>query len=179
MIIGISGKRGTGKSVSADHLVKKHKFIKLSFADDLRALAKQMFPFTDLDFNSPGRKEKPWKTYEWSPRDFLLHLGEFGRYHDKDYWLKRALAKCKDSPHINYVIDDVRFINEADTIRFHSGKIIRIERYEKHNPYGKNLDIPSETEMDDYKFDFTVERVWNLAMENLYKQLDIAMEDLK
>ena len=177
MIIGISGKRGTGKSVSAEHLVKKYKAVKLGFADDLRALAKTIFPFTDLDFNSVGRKEKPWKLYNWSPREFLIHLGEFCRYHDRDYWLKKALSKCTD-PKVLYVFDDVRFLNEASAIREKGGKIIRINRYEKHNPFGKNLDLPSETELDQYEFDFTVHELHNVKIEGLYGQLDLFMSDL-
>lgn len=175
VLIGISGRRGVGKTSAADHLVSKHKFTKLSFADDLRSLAKQMFPFTDVDFNSVGRKEKPWRTYEWSPRDFMLHLGEFCRYHDKDYWVKRALVRCVN-PEGNYVFDDVRFNNEADAIKKLGGRILRVERYEKHNPYGKDLDIPSETELDKYKFDMEIPKMRNLTLENLYSQVNAFLE---
>ena len=176
-IIGISGRRGSGKSTSADYLVKKYRAVKLSFADDLRALAKTIFPFTDIDFNSPIRKEKPYKHYDWTPREFLIHLGEFCRYHDKGYWLNKAMARCVD-PKALYVFDDTRFLNEAEAIKAKGGKIIRINRYEKHNPYGKNLDIVSETELDTYKFDFVCHELYNVKLEGLYGQLDLFMSDL-
>lgn len=176
MIIGLSGKRGTGKTTAADYLVKKYKAVKLSFADDLRALAKQIFPFSDLDFSSVGRKENPWKHYDWSPREFAIHLGEFCRYHDRNYWLDRAMAKAKDDKTL-YVFDDTRFQNEAKAIKDKGGKIVRINRYEKHNPFGKNLDLPSETDLDKYEFDFVVHELHNVKLDGLYGQLDLFMSD--
>lgn len=175
MLIGISGRRGVGKTAAALHMVKKHKYVKHSFAQDLRDMAKTMFPFTENDFNLPSKKESPFKTYEWSPREFMVGLGDFLRYHDQDYWLKRALVRCVD-PKASYVFDDVRFPNEADAIRAKGGKILRIERYEKQNPYGKNLDIASESSLDTYNFDYRIEPMWNLTLAELHRQVDAFLE---
>ncbi len=175
MIIGISGKRGVGKTTSTNYLVKKYGFTKVGFADDLKLMAKMFYPFTDYDFGSG--KEHKYKGHEWTPREFLLHLGELMRYHDKDYWLKRLMAKCVDETK-NYCIDDLRFKNEAQAIVIGGGKLIRIERYEKKNPYGKDLDIPSEKDLDDYAFDYTVPKVRNCSMTELEKQLDGFMGEI-
>ncbi len=173
--MGISGKRGVGKSTAAKYLVKKYGFIRVGMADDLKALAKTMFPFTDRDFDLG--KEHKYKQYDWTPREFLIHLGELMRYHDPDYWLKRLMAKCADDTK-NYCVDDLRFKNEAQAIVISGGKLLRIERYEKKNPYGKDLDIPSEKDLDDYTFDFTVPRVRNCSMTELERQLDAFMGEL-
>lgn len=172
MIIGISGKRGVGKTLAANHIAKEHKFKVVSFAGELKSMARSMFKFSDNDLTIPTKKESPWKGHDWSPRDFMIHLGEFMRFHETDYWLNRGIDACVEHVKNNYVFDDVRYINEADAIRKLGGVILRIERYEKHNPYGKNLDTPSETDLDKYTFDYTVERVWNIEHEDLFRQVD-------
>lgn len=174
MLIGISGKRGVGKSLAAAYLAKHHRFIRVSFADDLRVAAKHLLPFTENDLSIPAKKEAKFKNYDFSPRDFMINLGEFMRFHDRSYWLNRGLAKCSD-PKLNYVFDDVRYKNEADAIKSHGGRLVRIERYEKQNPYGKNLDTPSETDLDDYNFDFLVGAMWNNSQSELYRQMDAFM----
>lgn len=171
MIIGISGKRGVGKTTAALYGVKKHGFVRVSFAEELKTLAKLLFPFKENDLIVPAKKEGKFMEYDWSPREFLINLGEFCRYHDPEYWLKRGLGKCADASK-TYVFDDVRYKNEADAIKAQGGKIIRVNRYEKANPYGKDLDIRSETELDDYKFDYVVEKAWNTSKEELYRQFD-------
>ena len=171
-IIGLSGKRGVGKTTLADYLSAAHKFVQVSFADSLRDIAKTLFPFDLKDLSDPRVKERPYGVYDWTPREFLINLGEFMRYHDKNYWLTKGLSRC--SANETYVFDDVRYVNEADCIRSTGyGYIVRINRYEKDNPYGKNLDIPSESQLDDYKFDYVVEHCQNTTLTSLYRQGDI------
>ncbi len=166
-ILGISGKRGAGKTALALHLAKRYGFVRVSFAEDIRRICRMMFPLTEADLTDPKRKEAPWADYDWSPRDFMLHLGEFMRFHDKDYWLRVALAKCTDGKKV-YVFDDLRFLNEADALRNVGAKLIRVNRYEHQNPYGKNLDIESETQLDSYKFDYVVEDCRNTTLKQLH-----------
>lgn len=172
MILGISGKRGVGKTLAASHLVKNHGFKSVSFAKPLKDMAKTMFPFTEADMTVPKRKEGPWRRHDWSPREFLIHLGEFMRFHEHDYWLNRGMAECVDPVKNNYVFDDVRYKNEADSIKAAGGVLLRVERYTKQNPYGKDLDTPSETDLDAFTFDYTVEKMWNTNQEDLFRQVD-------
>lgn len=170
-IVGISGWRGNGKTTLANLLAIKHGYQRVSFAEPLKALAKQVFPFDDVDLTSPKRKEQKWRGHDWSPREFLVNLGEFARFHEPSIWLNKGISQCKDADG-KYVFDDVRYFNEADAIKALGGKLIRLNRYEKDNPYGKHLTITSETQLDDYKFDMIIHEFDNKDIPDLRKQAD-------
>lgn len=176
IIIGMSGKRGVGKTTAANYLVQNYRFKKVSFAEKLKETAKLMFPFTDYDF-STAAKEKPYKNYPWTVREFLINLGAFARFHDSDYWVK-AVGLDKMAGRI--VIDDVRFPNEVEILKGLGAKIVRLERYPKLNVYGPTeLDDPSETSLDDYKgFDFSIHSCYNTTMEELKTQMDRLVRDI-
>lgn len=171
IIIGMSGVMGSGKTVSANYLQEVYKFKKVSFAASLKEKAKLFFPFSEFDFTAG--KQKKYKSYDWTVREFLIHLGSFARFHDSDYWVKESGI---DNAVGRIVIDDVRFPNEVDYLKKLGAKLIRLKRYEKLNIYGKGLDDPSETSLNDYKdFDYIVEDCVNTTLPSLYKQLDNAM----
>lgn len=171
ILIGMSGKRGVGKTVCAKHLERFYGFQRKSFADSLRSHAKMLLPFTDDDLSDPKKKEAKFGKYDFTPREFMIHLGEFMRFHDKDYWVNVVLNSLKKTG--KYVIDDVRYENEASLIKNLGGKLIRVERYEQYNPYGKNLDIDSETSLDNYKdFDYEIPSPRNLSLKELTEQVD-------
>ena len=176
MIIGISGRRGVGKTTAAKYMEKFYGFTVVSLAEPIRELASSLFPFNQLDFSDPKRKESNFRNYDWTPRDFIIRLGEFMRFHEESYWLKRAISKLKKDG--LYVIDDLRFTNEAEVLKKMDAQIIRINRYEGKNPYGKNLDIPSEKDLDEYPFNFTVNEIQNLTLTSLTDNIDIIMNDL-
>ena len=175
VILGISGKRGVGKTLLASHLVRTCGFIKVSFAERLKEIAKSIFPFTESDLATPSLKEKKFKTYDWSPREYLINLGEFIRYHDPEYFLREALAKCTQKDGY-YVFDDVRYQNEFNLIHNVGGKVIRLERSEKDNPYGKNLDTISETDLDKAEFDYKIDKFRNTSVKELYAHTEAILD---
>lgn len=166
-ILGISGKRGVGKTALANHLVKTCGFIKVSFADELRRLSQLLFPFNLKDFTDPKKKESKFGDYDWSPREFLIHFGEFIRFHDENYWIKKAIeSMTKDNAW--YVFDDLRYKNEAQILKSVGAKLIRVNRYPAENPYGKDLDTTSETNLDKYSFDYVIEASRNRDLTELH-----------
>lgn len=175
MIIGFSGKKGTGKTTASNYVSRLYGFKTRSFASPLRDIAKSLFGFKDTDFHL-NNKEKPFLDYDWCPREFMVNLGQFLRYHDTDYWVKRiGLDKVYD-----YSIDDVRFKNEAEHIKKMGGIIIRIERYTKQNPYYNSAmanDI-SETDLDDYEFDYRITEPQNVELEDLQAACSNIMKTL-
>lgn len=73
---------------------------------------------------------------------------EYRRTEDPDYWTKAWTKKVEsfDLENIHILIDDVRFMNELDTVRAENGLIIKIER-PGFNGAGNHA---SETSLDAY-----------------------------
>jgi hypothetical protein len=54
MLVGICGNAGSGKDTVADHLCKKHGFVKVALADPLKRICKDVFDFTDEQLWGPS-----------------------------------------------------------------------------------------------------------------------------
>lgn len=176
MLIALSGKRQRGKTTAADYLVRHHKFVKVSFAEALKEDARNLFEFEDEHLYG-ALKDKKFKDYEWTPREFLIRYGQFLRYFDADYWVKNLLKLLDlDDPKRKYVCDDLRFVNEAQILKKAGAKLIRINRYDKDLDikYDANIDNDiSETALDDYKeWDAVIESFQNTTKPVLYKTLE-------
>ena len=96
-----------------------------------------------------------------SVREFLQKLGteslRTGLH--ENVWLNALFADY--TPESKWIITDVRFPNEAESIKSRGGIIIRVDR-----PGLKALnDHPSEKSMDDYKFDYRITN--SSSLENL------------
>ena len=161
MLIGLIGKRGVGKTSLANDFVKELGYKKFSIADDIRTISEEIF--TGI---STAPKEKKFDVYEWTPREFMIDCGNFIRFYDRDYFLNRCLSRALKAD--KAVIDDVRYPHEYDEIKKLGGKIIRIERYWKYNPYKRPLNDPSETSLDRYGADYNIFKEKNISIEDLY-----------
>lgn len=114
-----------------------------------------------------GRDGKGQHQLYWTPRALCILEGSIKRSVSPNYWVSRAINKAdRDSL---YVISDLRYCNEANTLEKlkEEGKIdglllVRIDRWE-FSP----SDDPSERDLDMYDFKF---RINNLYTENTTKQ---------
>lgn len=161
MILGISGKAGSGKDTVADYLIsmgimdKKHPFAKA-----VKDICGLMFNISEHDlYNNKDKTTdvivtdnvislipslKNRKGTCLSVRELLQYFGtDIARKFYKQVWISVLLNNINKNE--NVVISDVRFKNEADAIKKAGGKLIRLTR----NPY--NMEHESETELDDYK----------------------------
>ena len=139
VLIGLNGKKGSGKDTAGEYLCAHYDFECLSFAEPLKVSAAAA-----LGFDPPA-----WDTFEeWknnpdarivvvidgieeksiTVREFLqfygteAHRNVFGA----DFWTKQLLDRL--DPHGRYVITDARFVNECSAIKDAGGTIILIER---------------------------------------------------
>lgn len=132
MLIGITGRAGTGKDTAATHLRCQHQFYQFAFADPLRAMLAAAFGLEAADFE-PGKKEQliPW--IGKSPRQLLQTLGtEWGRnLVTPDIWVRvmeQRLIGAGATFGRNVVISDVRMENEAALIRRMGGTVLHLRR---------------------------------------------------
>ena len=141
MIIGICGLIGSGKDTIADHLVKDHKFVKISFADKLKDTVATLFEWDRDLLDGKTEQSRLWREQEdhfWSkelkkkvtPR-YVLQVFGTECMRDGFYdgiWVSMLKKKVTENPDINWVIPDVRFENEANMIQELGGEVWWVKR---------------------------------------------------
>ncbi len=138
MLIGIVGLIGSGKDTVAERLVKKHGFVKDSFAKSLKDAVSAMFNWDREMLEGNTESSRHWREQPdtfWSekfgkpvtPRWVLQHFGTEvmrGNMYDS-IWVDSCIGRYKGQ---NTVISDTRFPNEVKKIREHGGIIILVKR---------------------------------------------------
>jgi len=122
VIIGLHGYTGVGKDEIAKHLVAKHGFTRVAFADAMRngllALDPWIWDPTRDEYLrlSAAINRDGW---DWAKRnipDVRTYLQRFGTeagrdIHGLDCWTQAASAKIESAHRV--VVTDVRFLNEV------------------------------------------------------------------
>ena len=130
LLVGICGPEGGGKSTAARMLCDAHGFAVHPFAGPLKTmLAAIGVPGCHL-YGTPAEKEAPLRLFGGkSARHAMQTLGtEWGRQHiGPGFWVEAWRATMPADVGA-IVVDDVRFPNEAETIRDMGGIMIRIDR---------------------------------------------------
>jgi len=180
ILIGIGHKKRRGKDASANRLVDKHGFVRVSWADSLKTACRNIFFFSEEQLYG-NKKEVVDPRWGRTPRWILQQFGtEACRDNiDKDIWVKSAWLRVqeiwKDDPTRGIVIPDVRFPNEADFVKEKGGFLWRVDR---DIPDDENSDHPSETSLDTYeRWDQILNN--NNDLTHLYGIVDAALADSK
>lgn len=167
MLIGLSGRKRSGKDSLALRLMQEHGFERVAFADPMREMALALDPIISTSFVADAEEEERfgfirstrlaelverqgWEAAKEHPevRRTLQRLGtEAGRGVLGDtIWIGQAFRRINAilARGASVVVTDVRFLNEAERVRQAGGFVLRIER--PGLPLG---DLhPSETELD-------------------------------
>lgn len=178
LIIGISGKKATGKDTLFAPL-SQMGFKRVSFADALKADVRAKLGLS-LEQTDGALKEHPTKYLApsgkiWTPRAIMIAWGQFFRSFDPLFWVKKAYEIIRGLPNGSKIcITDVRFPNEADFIKDKGGFLVRLERRldlrEGIYPGCSNDKDVSETALDEYgSFDYTVAADKNINPQDLEK----------
>lgn len=194
MIIGLSGKLGTGKNYIAEKILPSilRKRISgarcyfLSFADQMKV---------ELCIRNPGQLnykntfvEKTSKT-----RQILQKYGtEECRSKDPDIWIRAMDLWIQIFKHRCYndeisdeypifIISDVRFGNEADWIVSNNGLLIRVDAPQRNQirikSEGLKSEHSSETSLDEYPFDYFVNNDVDIDLERLVQDVESIFND--
>lgn len=173
IIIGISGKKGSGKdtcaSLLANELLAKYrlKVTLKAFADKLKKCCAILSGQFDWIFYDQNSKNKKAGLLSMTNRELMQKFGDLTRQLDQDIWIKLAL----DINNVNtdvLIITDVRFKNEAKAIKDKGGLLIRME-----SNRSKEDNHESETDLDDYNdFDFNIINNKDTSLGMLQKQFE-------
>ena len=185
MIIGISGKAGSGKDTAAkmlevlyanpdisyeDFANRRYKnfadILIVHFADVLKEAAQVLFRLGEWEINTQEGKKTTINWIGKTVRELLQGIGQGLRDAiDSNLWVKILFANTKGWS--NYIIADVRYPNEIKAIKERNGILLRIDR--EGAGAGNHS---SETALDDYKeWDVHIEN--NDSIEDLFETMRI------
>jgi energy-coupling factor transporter ATP-binding protein EcfA2 len=141
MLIGIIGLKGSGKSTLSDILERIYSFEIDSFAKPVKDIASIIFGWERNMLEGLTKESREWRERKdlfWSeiigkdftPRMALQMIGtDFGRNMiGNNVWVESLKFRSKGK---RIVISDVRYPNEAESIKKGGGILIKIERGEK------------------------------------------------
>lgn len=177
-LIGIMGRKQSGKDTVGKYFVEKYGFKRLAYADTLKEVCKIIFGLTDEQVYGNEKKEIKDKYWNHTPREILQKVGtELFRdtlskeleHIDKDIWVRsieKTILNDIKKGFNKFVITDVRFQNELDFINNNNGITIKVVR----PSIIKYIDHISESFTDIMNADITLINDSNIA--NLYRSVD-------
>lgn len=120
-LIALCGERRRGKDHFTKHLVEKFGAVRLSFSDEVRRLADDIFPWLDSFNIDESLKDTPLKSIynpnNLTPRDIWKLVGKVRDVHPQ-FFVKRFLEnqyrQVIQSPNTLFIITDLRTPDEID-----------------------------------------------------------------
>jgi len=152
VLVGISGKKGSGKTSVAEGAIARLKLrgvtaARRSFARRLKELCRELFGVPDeILFGDDAAKNRV-VCHDWSGREIMQHVGQAMREIDPEVWVRREIDDARRSGLDVVFFDDPRHVNEADAM----DRTVRLERWN-----GVVDTHVSETALDDYPFDHRI-----------------------
>jgi len=181
-IIGISGKKRSGKDTAAQFLQSqlKHKFRQdakiMCFAEGLkRVAAMALGEDLDLFFDDESKKRLfvVGPEHVMSGRSILQKVGTecFRDNIDLDFWVTMFMKHVKTAKEPYIIVPDTRFPNEFKAIKDIGGCVIRVDR---DTADSTDTHI-SETALDNYVFDYRINNNGKLFDEAFTTDLDMVI----
>lgn len=183
IIIGLSGKRGSGKDALAKKLIPLG-WERWSFADELKRKIRDEFGLT-VEQTDGDLKEVPTQYQNeagefLTPRDIMTLCGAYYRSIDPLYWVKIVMKRLNETSTqtLNAVVEtrkivitDVRFPNEVKLLKQQGAVIARINRPPELNIYKTaRLNDWTETQLDNYTFDYVIPAEKNINFDDLQRE---------
>lgn len=153
MIIGLCGKRSSGKNLVAEYCMKSNikRFYQFAFAEPIKEICESVFDLHPEQYNGK-LKHVIDDRYGKTPRKIMQEIGDAFRSINKNIFisiLQRKIEIMVTNKDIEIVvIPDVRFINEAEWIRSQGGILGLVSREIERN-FDTDQHI-SECELDNW-----------------------------
>lgn len=196
-LIAISGWKGAGKDTAGLHLMAEYKYRPISFAYELKNMVAEAYNVHRFWMDDRTKKDMPLMNMPviptdpfsqavhemlkdelssgyWTPRALCILEGSIKRSVHANYWVKKVVENVMSDPFNNYVITDMRYANEADTLKIMipSIKTIRIERA----GHIITTQDPSERNLDSYKFDKVIHN--DGTIPELFEKIDMFIKEI-
>lgn len=176
-LIAICGRRTSGKSTAADHIVENHGYYRLRFANRLKKMLRDGLGIDDEYIDGSKKNEPCEELCGQTVRHGMVTLGtEWGRNMiHSDMWVNALKRDMKNKINLGcdkFVIDDLRFLTEEAWLRslkINSDIPIDVMIIKIHRNGVEMSDHQSEREIDKINSDWTVYN--NSTVEELYKSL--------
>ena len=160
-IIGVAGRKGSGKSTFAS-ILANDGWEEVAFATVLKDMLKVLFmdagisPPTAVEMVDGSLKEMPTPVLGGkTPRHAMQTLGtEWRDTIDRYLWTNILLARIQNRPDMDFVITDVRFPHEVDAIHRAGGKVVKLVGRGNENDLSNHL---SEVEVDTLVADYVID----------------------
>ena len=158
-IIGLCGRRHSGKTTAAQHLISEHNYVKVEMPEPIKTMLRSL-GLGDAELNGP-LKEKPCSYLGGAtPREAMETLGElWGRQMiHPELWTHYCKGSARERIDAyatrghNILLDGIRNPSEANLVLSRGGIIVRIVR-----PETDTQDVyPSERLIDTCQYTFKV-----------------------
>lgn len=187
-LIGITGRKRSGKDTSGERLVNNHGFVRIAFADALKEACINIFGFSREQVYGDDLKEVIDEYWEYSPREVLQKVGtELFREAlsqpgvlpkiGKNIWVRtieRKILNLAKQGYRRFVITDIRFANELEFLKevnfnAYSIKVVRQAVMTETDPSKLHS---SEAQIDTFECDFEIKNDGTIA------ELQIAIDDI-
>lgn len=181
MIIGLTGKKESGKDTAGQYLVKQYGFERRAFADPLKKSVAALLgiPLEEVDkyklesgtyVTLEGEDEMGITVDIMSRLSFREFLQRYGTESHRevfglDFWVDQTLPVGGFYAGRKIVLTDVRFENETVRVFELGGMTVRLVRPDTDNSGDQHM-----SEQENYAVDFTIRN--DGTIEDLYRKLD-------
>ena len=149
MKIALVGVAGIGKDFLADTLVNDYKYVKLSFARELKRLASSIF---NIPVNIADNLKDVPKYNGYSIRQIWIELAKTIRKFDDYYFINKLLETIDKIKTENIIITDVRDFKELKALQQKGFILIYIAGIPKRPSNEYDYNVPKLKEHCDYVF---------------------------
>lgn len=169
LLVGVCGKKGSGKDVFALRLCQVKGFSQLTFAGPLKEATRAIFGFTEEDDKEkvdPFWGVSPRRVFQVLGTDLIRHqLGERLGLTENIFVsrMRRRLGERGDEEKV--VVSDVRFPDELALLRELGGILVKIVR-----PGTLHDDHESENSLEEVSPDFLL--INDSSLEEFYRKIE-------